>query len=218
MRLIIKNRSIDFPIETILKKVQSETRYLKDIKTKRDEVICTCPFHKDGNEAKPACSILNTKDTELEYGTFHCFACGEKGSLPKLIGKCYGADIEFGRNWLIENFASSLVEYEEFLPRIEEKREKTYLDENILNGFDYDNKEALDYLLNKRHLKREILDLFKIGFEAETNSVTFPCWNEHGKLVGIFKRSIQNKFFTIPQIEPKPIYLLDYIIKGLQTL
>lgn len=213
MRLIIRNRAIDAPIDTILNKVKSETLYLKDIQVKKNEVICTCPFHKDGKESHPACFVLNTKESDLEYGTFHCFACGEKGPLAKLIGKCYGSNAEFGKNWLVENFSSSIIEQTEYLEKIEEKKKK-YLEESVLETFEYDNEEALDYLINKRHLHKDIINKFQIGFEKSTNSVTFPCWDEHGRLVGIFKRNIYTKFFTIPKIEQKPIYLLNYVIEN----
>jgi DNA primase len=213
LRLIIKKRAIDAPIDIILKKVQSETKYLKDIQTKKEDVICTCPFHKNGQENHPACFVLNSKDSDMEYGTFHCFACGESGSLSKLIGKCYGENSEFGKNWLIENFGSTFIEYTEYLPKIEPNK-KEYLDESVLNSFEYDNEDALNYLINKRHLNKEILKEFKVGFEKESNSVTFPCWDVHNNLVGIFRRNIYTKFFTIPQIDPKPIYLLNFIIKN----
>lgn len=213
MRLIIKNRVIESPIDVILKRVQSETRYLKDIRIKREEVVCTCPFHKNGNESKPACFVLNSKDSNLEYGTFHCFACGEKGSLAKLVGKCYDSNAGFGKQWLIDNFSSSFIEETEYLEEITEPN-KNYLEESALEAFEYDNEQALDYLINKRHLNKDIIDLFKVGYEKSTNSVTFPCWDEHGKLVGIFKRNISTKFFTIPPIDPKPVYLLDYVIKN----
>lgn len=212
MKLVIKNRVIDAPVETILKKVRAETRYLKDIVKKKEDVICTCPFHKDGNESKPACFVYDD-DGKLVKGTFHCFACGEKGTLAKLVGKCYNNDTKWGEKWLIDNFSSTFVQNREYLEEIVEKK-KEYLEESVLETFEYDNEQALDYLINKRHLHKDIIDKFQIGFEKSTNSVTFPCRDEHGRLVGVFKRNISTKFFTIPQIDPKPVYLLDYVIKN----
>jgi len=213
LKLIIKNRVIDTPIETILKRVRSETRYLKDIIKKKEDVICTCPFHKDGNESKPACFVYDD-DGKLVKGTFHCFACGEKGSLAKLVGKCYNRDTRWGEQWLIENFSSTFVEQKEYLEEITLEKKDTSIDESVLETFEYDNKEALEYLINKRHLNKDIVDLFQVGYDPDTTAVTFPCRDEHGKLVGIFKRNIYTKFFTIPQIDPKPVYLLDYVIRN----
>ena len=180
MKLVIKNRIISAPIDVIFEKVRSETGYLKDIVEKHEEIICTCPFHKDGKELKPACFVYNNQEGTLEYGTFHCFACGEKGSLPKLIGKCFGKDYDFGRKWLVENFGDTYLEAREYLPEITTEKQKNFLDESELDSYEYDNQDALNYLINKRHLSKDVINLFKVGFEKETNSVTFPCRNEQG--------------------------------------
>lgn len=212
MKLTIRNRVIDTPIESILKRVQKETGYLKDIYVKGDEVVCTCPFHKGGQERKPACFVYDG-DGDLVRGTFHCFACGEKGSFAKLISACYNTDVRSGEQWLIDNFSSAIIQTREYLEEIEENK-KNYLEESVLETFEYDNEEALDYLINKRHLHKDIIDLFKVGFDPSSYCVTFPCRDEHGNLVGIFKRSIRQKFFSIPQMSQKPVYLLDYVIKN----
>ena len=213
MRLIIENRCIKEPIDSILKVVRAETGYLKDIFVKSNQVICTCPFHKDGREKKPACFVYSDVDKDFEYGTFHCFACGESGSLAKLIGKCYGKSFEFGKKWLVERYGNTYIEEIDYLPPLI-KEEKGFLPESTLDNFEYNNKDALEYLINKRKLDKNIIDKFKIGFDKETNSVTFPCRDEHGNLVGIFKRNIYSKIFSIPKITPKPIYLLDNAIKN----
>lgn len=214
MKLIINHRHIKTSIKDILLKVKEETGYLDMIQEKQENVVCTCPFHAEGHEKKPACFICSVSYGELEYGTFHCFACGESGRFPKLIAKCFNSSKEFAENWLVNNFGNVYVEELEYLPKIELKEEKSFLPESILDNFEYDNKDALNYLINKRHLKKEVLDKFKIGFEKSTNSVVFPCRDEHGRLVGIFKRNIYSKFFTIPKINPKPIFLLDNAIKN----
>lgn len=214
MKLIINHRHIKSSIKEILSKVKDATGFLDDIQERKENVICTCPFHNDGHEKKPACYVKSTIDGELEYGTFHCFACGESGRLPKLIAKCFNCSFTEAEKWLTDNFGNVYVEDLEYLPKIESEQITNFLPESILNSFEYDNKEALNYLINKRHLKKEVLDKFKIGFEKSTNSVTFPCRDEHGNLVGIFKRNIYTKFFTIPKIEPKPIFLLDNAIKN----
>ena len=102
----------------------------------------------------------------------------------------------------------------EYLPEIELKKEQLFLNEDVLNNFQYDNPEALRYLIDKRHLSKEVIDYFRIGFNKATSSVTFPCWNSKNKLVGIFERNIYNKHFHIPEITPKPIYLLNEAINN----
>ena len=221
MDLIINHRNIVTPIKTILETVRYETggRYLKDIDEKQGNVMCTCPFHKLGLEAKPACNIVSDLYSEYDvYGTFHCFACKEKGPLAKLIGRCFCGDDEdftaFGEQWLVERFGTVYVDEVEYLPEIELKKEQLFLNEDVLNNFQYDNPEALRYLIDKRHLSKEVIDYFRIGFNKATSSVTFPCWNSKNKLVGIFERNIYNKHFHIPEITPKPIYLLNEAINN----
>ena len=86
--------------------------------------------------------------------------------------------------------------------------ELLYLDESILDTFEYNNENALNYLINKRHLSKDVIDYFKIGYNISTASITFPCRDLSGKLVGIFERNIISKHFHIPKINPKPVYLL----------
>ena len=54
---------------------------------------------------------------------------------------------------------------------------------------------------------------FKIGYDSETNSITFPVWDEHGKLVMVTERSVNTKHFYIPEDVIKPVYLLNFIKK-----
>lgn len=44
-------------------------------------ILIRCPFHKEGQEADPSCSV------EVNKGIFHCFTCKESGGLRKLLAK-----------------------------------------------------------------------------------------------------------------------------------
>lgn len=59
MELRIGSRVVTAPIKVILKKlrVASHNYYLKDQVEKRDNIIVTCPFHKDGQEKRPSCAV-----------------------------------------------------------------------------------------------------------------------------------------------------------------
>lgn len=213
---MINHRRITAPIPVILNTIRSETkgRYLKDIVDKGKEVLCTCPFHKNGTESKPACTVVNDPDRDdIEYGTFHCFACKEAGTLSKFIGRCLAEDnfTAVGEQWLLERFGLTYVQEFEYLPEITLENNSLYLNPTILDNYEYNNQNALDYLINKRHIIPEVVEWFKLGFDPKDNCVTFPCWDANNKLVGIFKRSIYGKFFHIPDISPKPIYLLNVI-------
>lgn len=224
MDLILNHRNINTPIKTILMTVKSEIKgsYLKDIIDKGDNILCTCPFHKEGLERTPACNVLNTKSiAEVEYGTYYCFACKAAGPLSKLIGKCFDQDeIEqqsFGEQWLLERFGNVFIQEQEYLPEIELNKSSTNLLENTLENYVYDDPRAIRYLTEKRRISPEVIQYFRIGFNKKTDSITFPCWNEKNKLVGVFERNIYTKHFHIPEISPKPVYLLNEIIKNNYT-
>ena len=78
-------------IENIRTYLLTKTKklYFKDIKYNPDNIILTCPFHKNGKENKPSCFIYVGEDEKIPWGTFHCFTCGEKGSLIKFIASAF---------------------------------------------------------------------------------------------------------------------------------
>ena len=218
MDLVINGVKIKPDIKQVLTLIRRETdnRYFNIVEEKGFDVVCQCPFHKDGRESKPACFIYNdTSDPNIELGTYHCFACGAKGRLRTLVGFCLDLNKDESEYWLIDNFGSSYVEEIKIMDRFEfgKKEQKVYLDESILDSFEYNNKNALNYLINKRHISKEVIDYFKLGYDIETASITFPCRDLSGKLVGIFERNIISKHFHIPKISPKPVYLLYENVK-----
>ena len=216
MKLIINKRVIKEPIENILSLAKKETGYFDDILPRRDDVVCTCPFHSDGHEKKPACYVKSNPDDEIEYGTFHCFSCGQSGSLAKLVGQAYGRSEFFGRNWLIDHFGDTYIEEVDILPPLLTNSEKSdILSEEYLKQFDYGNEVALNYLIGKRRLSKEVIEKYQIGFDKSDDTVTFPMRDEHGNLLGVSKRNVYSKFFHIPkEIEIKPVYLLDEVIRN----
>ena len=77
--MLVTGKPIDFRaikdqarFETVLAVFGLETRGYGD------ERMTWCPFHDDGS---PSCSI------NLEKKVFHCFACGEKGTILDFVAK-----------------------------------------------------------------------------------------------------------------------------------
>ena len=54
------------------------TYYLDDYKIRRDELICSCPFH---DEYTPSFNA------NLENGVYHCFGCGAKGNVITFVAE-----------------------------------------------------------------------------------------------------------------------------------
>lgn len=120
MSLILDNYKIDNNLITILEKIREDTgnKYFKYIYDKSDNILVTCPHHKEGNEQHPSCYVYNQEDGDIPFGYTHCFTCGYKASLPKLVADCFEEDYEFGKNWLKDNFGHTYVETMDYMPEI----------------------------------------------------------------------------------------------------
>lgn len=216
MELVINKLKIQTPMDVIIKQLRFETGnyYFNDIVVRKNNLVVSCPFHKNGKEKHASCSINTDMTGDLVYGTFHCWSCGTSGQLYEIVNRCFNQTGNFGKQWLADNFGNIFVETVEYLPEIvlDSKPENSQiLSSSILSKFEYSNPQALDYLINKRHLTKEVIDYFKLGFDTSTSDITFPLWDSKGNLVGILRRNIYTKKFSIPNIELKPIYLLNYI-------
>ena len=209
MNLVLYNRIIDTDAEDILNKlkIDCEGKYLRQIKSKGDNVSITCPFHKDGQENKPSCFVYNRIDNpDITFGTYNCFTCDERGPLYKLVAKVLDCSYEEGKQWLIENFSSKYEDRRLYLDDFKIENKKEYLDESILDKYSYFHPYQF-----QRGLSEDIIRKFRIGYNAATDSITMPVWNDKGNLVGITERSVKGKRFYIPKNMEKPVYLLNYI-------
>lgn len=213
MQLIIRNRVVTTPIKSILLRIKNELGdgRFRDIvaRSGRDNVLCTCPFHKDGFEKNPSMNIYQGDAEKLEYGTTHCFTCGYKASLPRFIGDVFGEDRAFGEEWLLDRFGGDFIEEALYLPPLEPSKpanSNTPLNPAILEQYKY--KHPYMY---QRGLTDPIIEYFQIGYDKEQDAITFPVWDEHGNLVAITKRSVKTKNFYIPENLDKPVYLLNVV-------
>ena len=212
MELVINNKKITTPILEIVEQVKRECPWdvFRTIQDRKEYIRVTCPFHSDGHEKHPSCSIYASYANEdISPGVCHCFTCGTKLPIYAWIARCFGEDEEWGKEWLIERFANIFVERQEILPEIIlDKPQKSYLPESYLNKYAYIHP----YLLH-RNISVEVMNRFKIGYDFDTNSVTFPLRDIKGNLLGVSERSVSTKYFYIPQDIEKPVYLLDEVIR-----
>lgn len=211
--IIIDNKTISKPIIDILKTIREEVNNgkLREIKVRGDNIRCSCPFHKDGLENKASCDIYIGESDKVETGWFKCFTCNEQGPFYKFVGKCFDADDEFGKQWLVERFYDGFVEREFYLDPIDIKnyKKKKYLDERMLDAFE----DYHPYML-KRKLSKDICSRFKVKYDRKTESLVFPVWDIKNNLVMLTRRSVNNKTFIIDKDCEKPVYLLNYITKN----
>lgn len=176
--------------------------------------IC-CPYHGGGMERRPSAGIRKSD------GLFHCFACNEVHTLPEVITHCFGYydDMlgKFGWNWLLKNFATVQVEerkdVELDMHRNDSRNRSGYSSNNTRSDVGtYISEEELDSYryyhpyMQKRKLTDEVIYLFDIGYDEKTKCLTFPVRDKKGNCLFIARRSVNTKWFNIPQGVEKPLY------------
>ena len=63
----------------------------------------------------------------------------------------------------------------------------------------------------KRGLTDDIIRLFDIGYDKNTDCITFPIRDIQGNCLFVARRSVQSKFFNYPEGVEKPLYgLYEY--------
>ncbi len=216
MQLEVKGRLIDTPIRTILETIKRECPHpiLHDIVDKeRDKnVTITCPFHKNGAENKPSCHVFKEEDDpKITYGTVHCFTCGYSASLPQFVADCFGEDYSFGEQWLVERFGNILLQKNTLLPEIKldsSPKQVKGLSEEALAQYDYYHP-----YMYQRGLIKEVIDMFRVGYDSKRDAITFPVWDDKGVPLFVTARSVRDKKFYIPFEAEKPVYLLNFVKK-----
>ncbi len=180
---------------------------LTGLKESGDNIMFCCPFHP---ESRPSCGI------KVSYPyVWNCFSCGSSGNLPQLVAHVLNFPSEFqGMQFLVKNYFVTSM------------HERPPLDiESILDGNELDKKSSIPeevvfkyaqnnhpYML-RRGFNTRTLRKYEIGFDPETNTITFPVRTSKGVVRFIKRRSVEGKTF----LNAKGVYKKD-IIYGLYYL
>lgn len=175
-------------------------RFAKFIRT-NNNIQTNCPFHKDGQEKKPSFGV-STID-----GMCHCFGCGWKGTLSEMISNVFGKDDfgVFGGQWLIKNFVSIEVENRPELD-LNFSRSKTIEQQEFVSEATLSKYRLYHSYMYQRKLTDPIIELFDIGYNEETQCITFPVRDINGNCLFVAERSVNTKFFHYPSGVEKPVY------------
>lgn len=215
--LKIDNHIISKDITGILSLAKGEINNgkLNNIIHKGNEIAVTCPFHSNGMERKPSCFIYVGDDDQLPWGTFHCFACGEKGSLIKFLSGVFDCNEYYVKGWLKRNFTERIdtirdIDIEGSISFNRGKLDTpTYMNESILNKF-----QKWHPYIEQRHISPDIAKRFDVGYDPSTESLVFPIRDRNGKLLFLTRRSVEGKIFHIDPSASKVVYLLNEVFKN----
>ena len=215
--MIINDVQFNCALEDVLTELVSQLRannisLISKQRDSGDHIQITCPYHSNGMERKPSAGIRKSD------GVFHCFACGEVHTLPEVISHCFGHDEDligtWGWQWLLKNFAT--VQVEERKDVEIDFRRSSVADKNSIKADKINNnwvtEEELDKYrythpyMKKRGLTDEIIELFDIGVDLQSNCITFPNLDKNGNCLFVARRGINSKWFNYPAHVQKPLY------------
>lgn len=190
----------------------SDVSLFNKMKDTNGDIMVQCPYHSNGQEKKPSAGIK--KDT----GQFHCFACNESHTLPEVISYCFGWNDVLGIKgfeWLLKNFATIAVERRKDINLDLDRHYKNsnikYVTEQELDSYRYYHP-----YMYQRKLTNDVIELFDIGYDKDTECLTFPQYDIHGNVLFIARRSVNTKYFNYPEKVDKPLYGIYQLNKEYQ--
>lgn len=205
--LYIDGMLIQEDVMTILKELKFQlavngTILFSTMKDTNDNIMITCPMHKNGQERSPSCGV------HKKTGLVHCFTCGYSVTLSEMISNVFGRNDcgIFGREWLRKNFTEIAVEERDELKlnlaRKSLKHEfHSYVPDIVLEQYRYTHP-----YMYKRGLTDDVIDKFDIGYDIETECLTFPVRDKNGNCLFVARRSVKDKYFHYPSGAHKPLY------------
>lgn len=203
--LVLNTTAQDVLSQMKIQLQQNGYDYSPVLKDSADDIMITCPIHGNGKERKPSCGV------QKKTGVCHCFACGWSGTLSNLVNVAFGKDelSLFGADWLRHNFATVDVEergeIDLDLNRKEVSKEVrySYVPEMVLEQ--YRNWPTHPYLY-RRKMTDDVIKMFDLGYDYETDCITFPVRDVYGNCLFIARRSVTGKYFNYPKCATKPLY------------
>lgn len=133
-----------------------------------DEFLVRCPEHDD---RRPSASV------NVKKGLWTCYACGAGGKVSDYLNGLHVTDEP---------------DTEELLNDLE--RDVGLLDQMMISHYpeswldQFETREALFYWQDTRGLSGDSVDRFRLGFDEERNTPTYPLRSPDGKVLGVVRR------------------------------
>lgn len=192
-------------IEQLRDYIYSKTgkSYFKNIRDGREDILVTCPIHKEGQERHPSCGFSKIDKENINAGVFHCFNCGFTGDtftvLKELLGDLYNKE-EASKALGIED-----IEFERKLnnnaPLFYIPEPPKYVSESELRRY----RVYPDYVRD-RGISLKTVNKYDIGLDIYTQEVTFPIRDKTGGTLAVGRRSVVGKRYDYPLGFLKPLY------------
>ena len=194
--------------------LQNGIYLLNNIKPTGENIMITCPVHKNGQERKPSCGLSVVDkyrgDKLIPAGTVHCFTCGYTSTLTEFISNCFGYQDGglFGNKWIKAQYNVALTVKTRHMDLnisrgTNTKEQLPNVPQSVLQAYRY----IVDYMYD-RHLTDEIIEQFDIGYDSKEDCITIPVTDLKGNVKWIQRRSIVGKSYYIPSGVNKTDYLL----------
>ena len=181
-------------VEDIVNSLVAEGLLNPKTSSKGSYIMICCPFHNENNPSSSITTedIIKT-DKTIRIGTFHCFGCGEVANVFQLVSQCLGKhDGGFaGIKWIKDRFKveeneASHVNIPTGLTSTRSRRNRhRAISEEVLDGYRYTHP-----YMYERHLEDEYIDFFDIGYDQDTDCLTFPVKDLQGRVCYITRRSV----------------------------
>ena len=136
--------------------------------------------------------------------------------MQQMISRCFGVDDlgQFGLNWLKNNFLGDILQNRNIYINLDRKSLKINSRNKYRQNlkYDYISEEELDkyrYIhpyMYERKMTDEVIEIFDIGYDKDTNCITFPVRDRNGNCLFIARRSVKAKYFNYPNNVEKPVY------------
>jgi hypothetical protein len=149
-------------------------------------IMIQCPFHGDGKEKNPSCSVATDKPV------FFCHACQSTGHISRLF-----SHFGLGKEGIAQVLKSTGMDRStapvkgrgkvavRFTTGSDPFRGKYILDEDLLDEYRQAPVKLLRAGFEKRTLRH-----FEVGYDQNNMRITFPIRNKYGDLVGISGRAV----------------------------
>lgn len=210
------NKELLTPVRDVLEIIQQQlwaknSGKLSKVRYHGNQALITCPSHKMGLESTPSCGVLLEDKGNLPAGTVHCFACGYRASLVKFVADCLDVSYKSATEWLLNVGSYSLIADKRDVGEILfDEQSDPYRDIKCVSCEELKKYDYWHIYMKERRLTDEVIQKYDVGYDRESNSLTFPVYVD-GRCLFVARRSVYGKKFLMPDISPKPIYGVDYL-------